>query len=224
MEICVTCAGAGILIGILSITGLAFSFSTLLVKLAGGKVVPLLILSALGSVILGMGMPAVGSYLLMVTLAAPALIQLGIEPLLAHFFVFYYAVLSFLTPPVCLAAYAAAAIAGADMLKTAFQAMKLGIVAYLVPFIFVFKPSLLLLGTSLEILESVISGAIGVIILGIAVEGYLFERLKPYSRIFLFLGGCTFMIPGLMYDIIGLFLSIPIIAYEFFRTRRKHEN
>lgn len=221
IEICITCAGAGILIGILSITGLAFSFSTLLVKLAGGKMILLLLLSALGSVVLGMGMPATGSYLLMVTLAAPALVQLGVEPLLAHFFVFYYAVLSFLTPPVCLAAYAAAAIAQDSMLKTAFQAMKLGVVAYLVPFIFVFKPALLLIGSPLEILDSVIFGIVGVIILAIAVEGHLFRDLKIWMRMILFASGLTVMIPGFIYDVMGLIVSSPIIIYEFMKGRRK---
>lgn len=220
-EICITCAGAGILIGILSITGLAFSFSSLLVKLSGGKVIPLLLLSAMGCVILGMGMPAVGSYLLMVTLAAPALVQLGIDPLLAHFFVFYYAVLSFLTPPVCLAAYAAAAIAEASMLRTALSAMKLGIVAYLVPFIFVFKPSLLLVGSAVDILESILFGIIGVVILAIAVEGHLFEKLGFWTRILLFLSGLTVMIPGVTYDILGLSFSVPIILYRFLQKRRK---
>ncbi|MCX7857496.1 MAG: TRAP transporter fused permease subunit [Deltaproteobacteria bacterium] len=220
IEIAITCAGAGILIGVLSITGLAFSFSTLLVNLAGGKLIPLLLLTAGGAVILGMGMPATGSYLLMVTLAAPALIQLGIEPILAHFFVFYYAVLSFLTPPVCLAVYAAAAIAEDNMLKTAYQAMKLGIVAYIVPFIFIFKPSLLLVGSFLEILESILFGIIGVTILAIAVEGYLFRELKIWVRTLLFFSGLTVMIPGIIYDILGLSISVPVIVYEFLQRRR----
>lgn len=220
IEICITCAGAGILIGILSVTGLAFSFSSLLVKLSHGKLLPLLFLTALGCAILGMGMPAVGSYLLMVTLAAPALIQLGVQPIVAHFFVFYYAVLSFLTPPVCLAAYAAAAIAEDSMLKTAYQAMKLGIVAYIVPFIFVFKPTLLFLGSPLEIIETFIFGVVGVWIMACGVEGFLFRNLGVLQRVILFLSGLTVLIPGITYDILGLTISLPIIVYEWIQRRK----
>ena len=115
LEVGVTCAGAGLIIGVLSITGLAFMFSAFLISMAKGNVFLLLLLSAIGAGILGCGMPVTAVYLLMVVLTAPALVEMGISPLLAHFFVFYYGVLSFLTPPVCLAAYAAASIAGSNM-------------------------------------------------------------------------------------------------------------
>ncbi len=126
LEVGVTCAGAGLIIGVLSITGLAFMFSAFLISMAKGNVFLLLLLSAIGAGILGCGMPVTAVYLLMVVLTAPALVEMGISPLLAHLFVFYYGVLSFLTPPVCLAAYAAASIAGSNMTQTGFQAMRLG--------------------------------------------------------------------------------------------------
>lgn len=215
LEVGVTSAGAGIIIGVLSITGLAFTFSSILVSLAKGSVFLLLVLSALGSAILGMGMPVTAAYLLMVVLAAPALVNLGIPPLIAHLFVFYYGVLSFLTPPVCLAAYAGASIAGANMMQTAMQSMRLGIAAYLVPFIFAYKPALLLQGTVFQIIEGCLFAVIGISFIGIAVEGYLFRPLLMWKRIVLFLGGIVTMIPGLLFDAAGLCIIVPIMLYEW---------
>ncbi|HSB03601.1 MAG TPA: TRAP transporter fused permease subunit [Thermodesulfobacteriota bacterium] len=220
LEIGVTSAGAGLIIGVLSITGLAFTFSSVLVSLAKGSVFLLLLLSAIGASILGMGMTVTASYLLMVVLAAPALVEMGISPLLAHFFVFYYGVLSFLTPPVCLAAYAAASIAGANMTQTAFQAMRLGIAAYLVPFIFAFRPALLLEGSIAAVLEACITAAMGVSFLAIGIEGFLFRPIQIWKRIVLMIGGFLTMIPGIIFDAVGLCMVLPILFLEW-RWRRK---
>ena len=204
LEVGVTSAGAGLIIGVLSITGLAFTFSSVLVNLAKGNVFLLLVLSAFGSVVLGMGMPVTASYLLMVVLTAPALVNLGMPVLIAHLFVFYYGVLSFLTPPVCLAAYAAASLAEANMTQTAFQAMRLGIAAYLVPFIFAYKPALLLKGTMIQILEACTFGVIGVMFIAVGVEGFLFRSLRLWKRAVLVAGGIVVMVPGFLFDIVGL--------------------
>lgn len=220
LEIGVTCGVAGIIIGALSITGLGFSFSSFLVSLAHGNLFLLLLLSAIGASILGMGMTVTASYLLMVAIAAPALQNVGISPLLAHFFVFYYGVLSFLTPPVCLACYAAASIAGTKMLETAFQAMKLAIVAYLVPFIFAYKPALLLQGGIVELIEAIFFAIIGVYILARALEGYLFRPLGFVKRIVLIIGGIITMVPGYTFDLIGVLISFPIIMYEWKKSKR----
>ncbi|HEY5572998.1 MAG TPA: TRAP transporter fused permease subunit, partial [Anaerolineales bacterium] len=134
LEIAVVSAVAGLIIGIVALTGLGFTFSRAVVSMAGGNFFLLLVLAAVAAGILGMGMTVTAAYILVVILVAPALVQLGIDPLTAHMFVFYFAVLSFLTPPVCLAVYAAAAIGGTNLLRTAFQAMRLAIVAYVVPF------------------------------------------------------------------------------------------
>jgi TRAP transporter 4TM/12TM fusion protein len=219
LEIGVTCGVAGIIIGALSITGLGFSFSSLLINLAHGNLFLLLLLSAIGASILGMGMTVTASYLLIVAIAAPALQNMGIPPLLAHFFVFYYGVLSFLTPPVCLACYAAASIAGNKMLDTAYSAMKLAIVAYLVPFIFVYKPALLLKGSVVEIGEAVFFAFIGVYILARALEGYLFRPLGPVQRIVLIAGGIIIMVPGYSFDLIGILVSFPVIVYEWRKAK-----
>lgn len=220
LEVGVSSAGAGLIIGVLSITGLAFTFSSVLVSLAKGNVFLLLVLSAIGASILGMGMTVTAAYLLMVVLAAPALVSMGISPHLAHFFVFYYGVLSFLTPPVCLAAYAAASIAGASMTKTALQAMKLGIAAYLVPFIFAYRPALLLMGNTFDIVEGCVTALIGVSFIAIGVEGFLFKRLAVWKRTALVVGGVVTMIPGLVFDAVGLCIALPIIFFEW-RARRK---
>jgi TRAP transporter 4TM/12TM fusion protein len=220
LEVGVTSAGAGLIIGVLSITGLAFTFSSLLVNLAKGNVFLLLVLSAFGSVVLGMGMPVTASYLLMVVLTAPALVNLGMPLLIAHLFVFYYGVLSFLTPPVCLAAYAAASIAGANMTQTAFQAMRLGIAAYLVPFIFAYKPALLLQGTMIQILEACTFGVIGVMFIAVGIEGFLFRSLRLWKRAVLVAGGIVVMVPGLLFDIVGLCMCGPIMLIEW-RARKK---
>jgi TRAP transporter 4TM/12TM fusion protein len=219
LEIGVICSAAGLIIGIVSLTGLGFTFSQALVSLAGGSTLLLLILGAAGAIILGMGMTVTAAYLLMVILIAPALIQLGIAPLNAHLFVFYFAVMSFLTPPICLAVYAAASLADADMMKTAFQAIKLGVAAYIVPFLFAYHPSLLLQGNILEIIHATITAMIGISLVAVGIEGFLFRELNWLKRVLLILGGLGCMIPGWKSDLIGLALGIPIVILEWKANR-----
>ena len=226
LDIGVICAAVGLIIGVVSITGLGFTFSFILVSLAGGSVFILLVLSAIGAIILGMGIPVTASYLLMVILIAPALSQLGMAPLNAHMFVFYFAVMSFLTPPVCLAVYAAASIGRADMLKTAWQAMRLAIAAFIVPFIFAYHPALLLQGSFFEVIEAVVTALIGIGLIAVAVEGYLFSQLNWIKRVLIAGGGLLSLIPGWKTDLIGLAIAVPIIflewrAYRLFR-KSKH--
>jgi TRAP transporter 4TM/12TM fusion protein len=225
LEVGVVCAAAGVIIGIVSLTGLGFTFSQTLVNLAGGSTLILLVLGAVGAMILGMGMTVTAAYILMVILIAPALIQLGMAPLNAHMFVFYFAVMSFLTPPICLAVYAAASLAGADMMKTAYQAIKLAVGAYIVPFLFAYHPSLLFQGAILEIIHSVMTAMIGISLVAIGVEGYLFRELHWVKRIFLILGGLGCMIPGWRSDVVGLVIGLPIVLWEWksYREMRKSE-
>jgi len=165
-------------------------------------------------------MTVTAAYVLMVVLIAPALIQLGIAPLSAHLFVFYFAVMSFLTPPVCLAVYAAASLAGADMMKTAFQAIKLGIAAYIVPFLFVYNPSLLLQGGTVDIIHAVITAMIGISLVAIGIGGFLFRELNWAKRAFLILGGLGSLIPGWRSDVIGLAIGSTIILWEWSKKRK----
>jgi TRAP-type uncharacterized transport system fused permease subunit len=158
----------------------------------------------------------------MVVLAAPALTSMGIPPLLAHFFVFYFGVLSFLTPPVCLAAYAAASLAGANMIQTAFQSMRLGIAAYIVPFIFAYKPALLLVGSPLEVIEACGAAILGISFIAMGLEGYLFRPMHMWKRSIFILGGLILMVPGLIFDAIGLCMILPLFLTEW--KSRKYQN
>ncbi len=223
LEIGVISAGAGLIIGIISLSGLGYTFSSTLISLSGGSTFLLLALAAAGAVVLGMGMTVTAAYLLMVILIAPALTTTGVAPLNAHLFVFYFAVMSFITPPVCLAVYAAASIGKADMFKTGYQAIRLSIAAYIVPFIFVYHPALLLQGTVFEVLEAVVTAVIGISLVAIAVEGYLFRPLDWVRRILLCGGGIITMIPGWKTDLLGLAIALPIVFWEW-RKNRKGKN
>jgi len=214
LEISVVSAVAGLIMGIVALTGLGFTFSQGVVSLAGGNLFVLLILTAIAAGVLGMGVTVTAVYILVVILIAPALVQLGMDPLTAHFFVFYYSVLSFLTPPVCLAVYAAAAIGGTGIWRTAAQAMRLAIVAYIVPFIFAYSPALLLKGPVTEVAIAVVTAIAGVWLLAIGVEGYLFRILSFPKRVVLIVGGLGLMIPGLTTDALGLAIATPVLLWE----------
>ena len=219
LEIGVISGAAGLIIGIISITGLGFTFSSTLVSVSGGSTFVLLSLAAAGAIVLGMGMTVTAAYILMVILIAPALTTLGMAPLNAHLFVFYFAVMSFLTPPICLAVYAAASIGKADMLKTGFAAIRLAIAAYIVPFIFAYHPALLLQGSFFEVLEAVVTALIGIGLIAIAVEGYLFRPLGWLKRVLLSGGGLLSLIPGWKTDLLGLAIALPIVFWEW-KTNR----
>jgi len=224
LEIGVISGAAGLIIGIISITGLGFTFSSTLVSVSGGSTFVLLSLAAAGAIVLGMGMTVTAAYILMVILIAPALTTLGMAPLNAHLFVFYFAVMSFLTPPICLAVYAAASIGKADMLKTGFAAIRLAIAAYIVPFIFAYHPALLLQGSFFEVLEAVVTALIGIGLIAIAVEGYLFRPLGWLKRVLLSGGGLLSLIPGWKTDLLGLAIALPIIVFwewKAYRLMRK---
>jgi TRAP transporter 4TM/12TM fusion protein len=199
----VACGVAGIVIGSIDASGLGYRISGMIVSLAGGNLFLLLVLTATSSFILGMGLTSVPCYLILAVLVAPALAQLGIAPIAAHLFVFYFGIVSFITPPVCVPAYIAAGIAGADPFKTGFTAVRLGIVTFIVPFLFVYKPSLLLIGSAGEIVATMFTAIIGVSFLGSGVEGFLVKRLTWPERILFIAGALLLMVPGLITDAIG---------------------
>jgi TRAP transporter 4TM/12TM fusion protein len=168
---------AGIVIGAFQLSGLTSKLPIVLTSAAGGNVFLLLVLTAVVSIILGMSLPTTVVYVTLAVLIGPALAQLGIVPLAAHLFLFYFGMLSLITPPDCLATYTAAAIAKADFWKTGWTGMRLGVVAYVVPFVFVFHPALIGHGTLGEILVTMLTASIGVVLLGIGCAGYLFRPL-----------------------------------------------
>ena len=215
---------AGIVIGALHLSGFTSKLPLLLVTMAGGNVVVLLVLTALVSILLGMSLPTTVVYVTLAVLIGPALAQLGIVPLAAHLFLFYFGMLSLITPPDCLATYAAAAIAKSDFWKTGWTGMRLGIVAYIVPFVFVFHPALILVGTPGEIVLTVATASIGVVLLGIGCAGYLFRPLGWGRRVWVLAAGLCMMappVPGVsevVLDVAGLLLGGTLVAVE--RTAR----
>lgn len=218
LDLGIVCAAAGIIIGIVGLTGVGFAFSSLLISASHGNLFLLLLLSAIANTILGMGIPVTAAYILVIVLTGPALIEAGALPMAAHLFVFYFAVLSFLTPPVCVAVYVAAAIARSEVMKTAFEACKLGIVAFIVPFIFIYSPALILKGSLTEILLVVPSAIVGFTFLAFALQGYLFTRMNVFNRVLLFLGSVLLIVPtgtvGLgISDLLGSLIGLGIVAF-----------
>ena len=210
IEITPICGVAGVIVGSLTLTGLGINLSSLLVTLSGGSLLLLSILTAVAIYIMGMGISAIASYILMAILVAPALIQMGVPMIVAHFFIFYIGVSTFITPPFAPAAYVAAAVAGADPMRVGYTAMRLAIVAYLVPFISIYQPALLWQGTLVEIGIAAITGIIAVYALSVGFEGFCFTSLKWPERVLwlaagfvLFVPKITLIAPGLVWVAIG---------------------
>lgn len=196
LEVGVVCAMAGIVIGILTLTGLAFTFTLFVDMFGSSNLFLILVLTGAVALVLGMGMPTTAVYVIVALTLAPALVKLGIPPLSAHLFVFYYAMLSMITPPICIAAFAGAAVAGASPMRTGYTATRFGIIAYLVPFIFVFDPLLLCQGPIHLILLSVVTAAAGTVCIGIAMAGYFVRPVGWLRRLVLGVCGVALLIPA----------------------------
>ncbi|MFA7468054.1 MAG: DUF3394 domain-containing protein, partial [Desulfotomaculaceae bacterium] len=214
LEVAVACGAAGIIIGIISLTGVGLRFSALIIAAAGDYTFLALLLTMFTALLLGMGLPTVAAYIIQAALIVPALIQMGIPPLAAHMFAFYFAIVSAITPPVALAAYAGAGVAGADPLKTAVTAFKLALAAFIIPFIFAYAPALLLIGESSEIILSVFTAILGIIALASAVEGWLVRAANIIERVVLFAAALTLIFPGIVTDTIGLSLFILVFVWQ----------
>ena len=195
LEVAVVCAVAGIVIGVLTITGLAFIFTLLVDMMGTANILLILFLTGIVALILGMGMPTTAVYVIVALTLAPALVKLGISPLAAHMFVFYYAMLSMITPPICIASFAAAALAGASPMRTGYASMRLGIIAYLVPFIFVFDPLLLFQGPAHLVFLAAVTAFAGTVVIGIAMVGYFVRPVGWVSRLVLAVSGTGLLIP-----------------------------
>src|SRR3990172_2799209 len=209
---------AGLVIGTLQLSGFTSKLPMVLTNLAGGNVYMLLVLTAIVSVLLGLSLPTTVVYVTLAVLIGPALAQLGIVPLAAHLFLFYFGMLSLITPPDCLATYAAAAIAKSDFWKTGWTGMRLGIVAYIVPFVFVYHPALILRGSAADIVTAIFTASIGVILLGIACAGYLFRPLGWGRRAWAGAAGLLLFlppIPGLpaVTDVAGFLLGLGFVVF-----------
>ncbi|MFB4159692.1 TRAP transporter permease [Geomicrobium sp. JSM 1781026] len=214
VPVSVACATAGVLIGIFGATGLGIRFSQGLIDLSGGMLVPALLLMMLACIILGMGLPTTAAYIITAVLGAQALVSLGVPLLAAHMFILYFAIMSFITPPVALSAFAAAGIANGDALRTSVSAWRLGLSGYIIPFMFVFNPSLLGEGSLLEITTALIPATIGVVSLSISTTGWFLERMNGLERVVMFGIAILFLVPNLAMTAVAAVLLLAIILYQ----------
>jgi len=201
----------GIIIGTVTYTGAGFLLSLNIIKIAGGNVFLLLFLTAIVCFILGMAMPSLPAYVLLAVLVAPALVQMGIDVMAAHLFIFYFACISLVTPPVAPAAYAAAAIVNADPFRTGWTAARLGIIAYIVPFLFAFFPALLLKGPLEEIIVTFVTAVFGCYALSAALGGYIFRTLNPLKRVVFMITGIGLLLP-IQSHLLALGLAVNIVC------------
>ncbi|MGE0745403.1 MAG: TRAP transporter permease [Rhodospirillales bacterium] len=226
MDIVVIGAMAGIVIGILSVSGLGFGLTFVLVQFGEQSLYGLLVLTAIVCIVLGMGMPTTALYILVATLAAPPLIRLGVSPMAAHLFVFYFGIVSMITPPVAVAAYVAASLAGSKAIETGFTAMRLGWAALVVPFLFVISPSLILEGDVFEVAQAVITAVLGVWIATSGILGYFMKPLAFLTRTGFIVAGLALLVPATAFDgagyleAAGAILAIVVVGGEFLQTRR----
>jgi TRAP transporter 4TM/12TM fusion protein len=220
LSVIAACAAAGIVVGVTTLTGLGLKFSSAVIALSGGNIHLTLILVMIASLILGMGLPTTAAYIICAILAVPALTTLGVDLLAAHLFVFYFAILSAITPPVALAAFAAAGIAGSNAMKTGMTAVRIGLAAFIIPYMFVFNPSLLMRGEPLEIIWAFITASFGAVIFAGATIGWLVTRAVTWERGLLLIGSILMIDPGLITDLIGVSLLVPAIISQL-RGRRR---
>ena len=220
LGVAIACATAGIIIGVVTLTGLGLKLANGLVELAGGNLLLTLFFTMITSLILGMGAPTTANYIITSTIAAPALILMKVAPLAAHMFVFYFGIIADLTPPVALAAYAGAGIAKADPVKTGFIATKLAIGAFIVPYIFVYNPAMLLIGATVyTLVQNLITASFGMFGVGTAMIGYCMAPMRWYERIWFIVGGLMLIDPGTWTDIIGIVMLVLGLLFQWRKSK-----
>jgi TRAP transporter 4TM/12TM fusion protein len=220
MEIAATCAAAGIIVGILTQTGLGTKFAMIIFNYSGGNLYIALVFTMIIAIVLGMGMPTTAAYAICASVLAPALIQMNVPEIAAHLFIFYFACLSALTPPVALASFAAAAIANAKTWEVGWQGMRFAIAGFIIPFLFVLGPAMVLEGTVVEIVLVIITGTLGVVALAASVQGWLLTRCAGWERAVLLIAALTLIKPGLYTDLIGFSLLAVVVAFQWPRRKK----
>lgn len=222
LGVLVACACAGIIVGVVTLTGLGLKLASVLVDLAQGLLLPTLMLTMVASLLLGMGIPTTANYVITSTIAAPTLMLLGVPPLPAHMFCFYFGVIADITPPVALAAYAGSGIAKGNPMTTGVNAFKLAIAAFVIPYIFVLSPSMLLIDTTaIEVVRIIATAIVGMIGLGSAMAGYLFTTTTVIERLMLLAGGLMMIDPGVYTDVIGMGILAAVIALQYIKKRNR---
>lgn len=225
ITVAAACGVAGIIAGVIGVTGLAYTLFNAIVSIAGDKIIVALFLTMLCCIVLGMGVPTTANYCIMAATCAPILVQMGVPMVAAHFFVFYFGIVADLTPPVALAAYAGAAIAQANPMKTAFTATKLAIGAFIVPYVFALNPAMLFIDTDgvWEVILICITSFAGIFGVSAALEGYFLTHMSWYERIISVAGGLLLIYPGVVTDAIGLGLVAVVLAIQFIK-KKNHKN
>ncbi|HDZ46607.1 hypothetical protein LCGC14_0453630 [marine sediment metagenome] len=218
IQIIAVCACAGLIVGVISLTGVGARFSSLLLGLAGVSQLLALFFAMCISIMLGMGMPTTAAYAVAASVVAPGLINIGIEPLVAHFFVFYFAVMSAITPPVALASYAAAGISGDNAMGTSVASFKIGLAAFIVPFMFFYSPAMLMEGSAMQIARVAITASLGIILLAGVVQAWFFGPVKAWQRVIMLVGAMFMIYGGIYTDIAGLAIGVAI----FLMQRKQH--
>jgi TRAP transporter 4TM/12TM fusion protein len=219
VQLMAICACAGIIVGVIALTGIGGRFSNMVLAIAGESRFLALVFAMLITLVLGMGMPTTAAYAVAASVFAPGLAQLGVPALTAHLFIFYYAVISAITPPVALASFAAAGMANADPWKTSLIALKLGLATFIVPFMFFFGPELLMRGEWPAIIQVLVTASIGVYLLAASTEGwYAARRIDMVSRAVLFGSALCLIVPGMITDLIGVAGALAVYGWHHFRA------
>ncbi len=214
LPVAAACACAGIIIGVINLTGLGLKFTSLILFIAGNSLAPALVFTMLAGIILGMGLPTTAAYIVQAALLIPALIKLGVPTIAAHLFVFYFAIISAITPPVAMAVYAAAGISGSNLWRTGLQAVRIGATGFIIPYMFVYGPSLLMIGSIWTVLTTLLSASLGVIALSAGLMGWLFKETSLIERGMLIVGALLLINPGLLTDGVGFALFLAAIVIQ----------
>ena len=215
------CAIAGIIAGCISMTGLASSLITAIITIAHGSKFIALFFTMLCCIVLGMGVPTTANYCIMASTCAPILIQIGIPAMAAHFFVFYFGIVADITPPVALAAYAGSAIAKSKPMKTALNATKLAIAAFVVPYVFALNPAMLLIDTNvIQVIQVIVTSVAGIIAIAAGLEGYIEGTLMLPLGVVMIAAGLALLIPGTLTDIGGIAVVALVVAFQYMRRKK----
>lgn len=217
LPVIAACAGGGIIIGNVALTGLGLSLSMLLVDIAHGSLIILLILTMISSLILGMGLTTTACYIILAVLVAPALIKMGVSAMAAHLFILYFGVISAITPPVALAAYAAAGIAGSSPIKTGYSALKIGIAGFILPYLFIFRPALILEGSPVTIIYTIFISVIALYLLAASIIGYMLVNANIFERIIYFLAGILILFPEWKTDVAGITIAVIVFLFQYLK-------
>ncbi|HKM38909.1 MAG TPA: TRAP transporter large permease subunit, partial [bacterium] len=222
LEVAAACACAGIVVGVVTMTGLGLKIAGLIITWSRGQLYLALPLTMMTSILLGMALPTTAKYVVLSTLAAPAIVRLGVPAMAAHMFILYFGVVADITPPVALASYAGAGVAGANAMQTGWTAVQVGLAAFIVPFMFAYSPSLVLIGAGGEILLAFITASIGVVTLAAAIQGWIWTALPIWSRAICFACALMLIKPGFTTDIAGA-IGLGIVMLQQLNVKRRSQ-